>query len=180
MTVAGSFFIFYFLGYSMANWYEAIDDKLQWHDFFNPVGMAAFLGRSSAKAANNFVGSLTGDNQRLNQALERQAAQTAMDFEQSSADKAMKFEADQAQIQRDWYNNLSSTAHQREVSDLRAAGLNPILSANAGAASAATGVASGFSGNGHQANVDTYNQTIGLIGALSGLMSSASRLSRGR
>lgn len=164
----------------MANWYEAIDDKLQWHDFLNPVGMGAYLARNTGKVVNNLFGALSGDNQRQNQELERQAAQNAMEFEQTSADKAMKFEADQAQIERDWYENLSNSAHQREVADLRAAGLNPILSANGGAASAATGVASGFSGNGHKADVDTYNQTIGLIGALSGLMFSASRLARRR
>lgn len=164
----------------MANWNEAIDDKLQWHDFLNPVGMGAYLARNTGKVVSNVTGMLTGENQRRNQELERQAAQTAMEFEQTSADKAMQFNADQAQIERDWYENLSNSAHQREVADLKAAGLNPILSANAGASSAATGVASGLSAQGQKADVDTYNQTIGLLGALSGLMYSASRLGGNR
>lgn len=50
-----------------------------------------------------------------------------------------QWSAAQAQKQMDFQKEMSNTAHQREVADLKAAGLNPVLSARLGGASTPTG-----------------------------------------
>lgn len=74
-----------------------------------PLTMAALIG-----GASNIIGGLMGS---------------------SSAKSQNRAAAAQAQKEMDFQERMSSTAHQREVADLRAAGLNPILSAHGGASS---------------------------------------------
>lgn len=74
----------------------------------------------------------------------KQAYKSAQKYANSAA-KAQtannRFNAQQAQLERDWSHQMSATAHQREVADLKAAGINPVLSAYSGGAAAYSGSA---------------------------------------
>lgn len=67
-----------------------------------------------------------------------------------------RFQAQEAKKQRDWEERMSNTAHQREVADLRSAGLNPVLSATGGSGASTP--------SGSMANVSVSSPDYSLLG----------------
>jgi hypothetical protein len=68
-------------------------------------------------------------------AFNAQMARNQMNFQHNSAQEAMRFSAEQAQLNREWQEYMSSTAYQRAMADMKKAGLNPILARQNGGAS---------------------------------------------
>lgn len=92
-------------------------------------------GSQAAAAANNTQTALQHDQQA---------------FTSSEAAINREFQASEAQKAREWEEQMSNTAYQRSVADLKAAGLNPWLAVNNAASTPSAVAAQGSAADSSQ------------------------------
>lgn len=126
-------------------------------------------GVSAVNNAADQISQLKGIAQ-ANSAFNAEQAQLQREWTEQQNAKAMQFNRIEAKKNRDWQEMMSNTAHQREIKDLMAAGLNPVLSAMNGNGAAVTSgaTASGVVGSGSKADADTSasGAIVNLLGSI--------------
>ena len=153
----------------------------------NAMGLTAASAQQKASQGDGSVVSAQAVNnansmyQRLvsnaasNTAQSDAFAQDLRKWQEEQTAKTMAFNSAEAAKTRDWQERMANTAHQREVQDLLAAGLNPVLSVTGGnGASVGSGATASVSTpSGAKGDVDTSANSgmASVLGSVFGLIS---------
>ncbi|QKI28933.1 VP2 [Kummerowia striata gokushovirus] len=120
------------------------------------IGAAIGGGAALIGAGVNYFGQKDTNETNLNIARETNA------FNAAQADKAMAFNREEASRQMQFQEQMSSSAYQRAMRDMKASGLNPLLAISQGGASSPSGASgSGVAASGSAARVENAGRYLG-------------------
>lgn len=114
-----------------------------------------------------------------NNAWSAQQASELRDWQSREAEKVRKYNADEAKKNRSWQEFMSSSAHQREIEDLKKAGLNPVLSVlgGNGASTTSGATASSQAPSGAMGSTD-FSGAQSLVGLLGSFLQQQTQLAQ--
>lgn len=134
---------------------------------------------STVSKVNDGLSKISGITS-ANNAWSAQQASELRDWQSREAEKVRKYNADEAAKNRSWQEFMSSSAHQREIEDLKKAGLNPVLSAlggnGASTTSGATASATTPSGAMGSTDMSGASSFVNLIGGMLNQMTELSKM----
>ena len=140
------------------------------------MGLFDKLGRFTTGVGEfwNNISGTTSQNKFNSQEAEKQRA-----WSSAEASTTRNFNKEEAEKQRAWETEMSNTAHQREIEDLRASGINPALTAMGGngASTPSGATASGSNASGSNASGGVGNGA-SMLSAIAQVINSATMAKR--